>query len=58
MTFIMASGSRNFKGKVFWIPIAGSCRSHYNEWIIREGPMSRGQVEKQLDSSVERMDVS
>jgi len=27
-----------------WIPIAGSSKGHYNEWIIREGPMSRGQV--------------
>jgi hypothetical protein len=27
-----------------WIPIAGSNKGHYNLGIIREGPMSRGQV--------------
>jgi hypothetical protein len=39
---------RNFEGKTswnfVWIPIAGSTAGLYNEWIIREGPLSRGQV--------------
>jgi hypothetical protein len=53
----MAAWARNLKGKVFWIPIAGSCFGSHNEWTIREGPMSRGQVEKQLDSLVRQMYV-
>jgi hypothetical protein len=40
----MAALDRNLKGKVIWIPIAGSNKGHYNLGIIREGPMSRGQV--------------
>jgi len=54
----MASGLGTFKGNLFSFPIASSGWSHYNEWTIREGTLSRVQVEKQLDSSVKRMYVS
>jgi hypothetical protein len=30
-----------FKGNFVWIPIAGSCQSLYNEWIIKKGSLSR-----------------
>jgi len=31
---------RNLKGKVFWIPIAGSRGGHYNEYRIKNGRAS------------------
>jgi len=40
----MAAQARNLKGKILWIPIAGSTRFMYNIDIIKEGSLSRDQV--------------
>jgi hypothetical protein len=44
MAFSMAAIAGKVKGKILWIPIAGSWGSLHNRRIIKEGSLSRDQV--------------